>query len=172
MQASSAAAASSAGRSEYRISHIGYTAAGIFALLALGVGYLIGVARSKAPVESAAPVYHPLTFRRGLVSSARFAPDGKTVIYSASWEGAPLQPFTTRPESPQSQELQPVGADILSISSTGEMALALGSKSFGFHRTGTLGRVPLVGGAPREIADNVAWADWSPDGNLWQWFAR
>src|SRR5438132_903191 len=30
---------------------------------------------------------------------------------------------------------------------------------------GTLARVPLVGGAPREIRENVEWADWSPDRN-------
>ncbi len=162
-QPSAASAEAGSRQGEFRLSRVQYAIAGIIALLAMGAGYLAGTARVKAPVEQA-PVYHPLTFRRGLVSSARFAPDGKTVIYSASWEGEPLQPFTTRPESPQSQELQPVGADILAISSTGEMALALGSKSFGFHRTGTLGRVPLVGGAPREIAENVVWADWSPDG--------
>jgi serine/threonine protein kinase/Tol biopolymer transport system component len=164
MPAGAAIEAASAGGRGINWKRINYLLVGLAVVLGLVIGYVGGVARVQSPVESAAPVYHPLTFRRGLVSSARFAPDGKTVIYSASWEGAPLQPFTTRPESPQSQELQPVGADILSISSTGEMALALGSKSFGFHRTGTLGRVPLVGGAPREIAENVAWADWSPDG--------
>ena len=30
---------------------------------------------------------------------------------------------------------------------------------------GTLGRTPLTGGtAPREVLENVEWADWSPDG--------
>jgi serine/threonine protein kinase/Tol biopolymer transport system component len=162
--AGAAAEETSIGRRAINLSRINYLLLGLAVLVGSVVGYFGGVERAKKPAESASPVYHPLTFRRGLVSSARFAPDGKTVIYSASWEGAPLQPFTTRPESPQSQELQPVGADILSISSAGEMALALGSKSFGFHRAGTLGRVPLVGGAPREIAENVSWADWSPDG--------
>ena len=31
-------------------------------------------------------------------------------------------------------------------------------------RGGTLARVPLAGGSPREIADDVVEADWSPDG--------
>ena len=110
--------------------------------------------------------YHPLTFRRGIVHSARFAPDGKTVIYSAAWEGKPLDLFTTRPESPQSQQVEPKGADVLAVSASGEMLLALHSKprDSSFLYAGTLARVPLVGGAPREILNDVEWADWSPDG--------
>src|SRR3989442_7276938 len=46
------------------------------------------------------------------------------------------------------------------------MALSLGSHPRAqFLYAGTLARVPLVGGAPREIRENVEWADWSPDGN-------
>jgi Tol biopolymer transport system component len=29
---------------------------------------------------------------------------------------------------------------------------------------GTLGQVPLTGGSPRQIAENIDWADWAPDG--------
>ncbi|HZD33399.1 MAG TPA: hypothetical protein VE779_17270, partial [Candidatus Angelobacter sp.] len=76
-----------------------------------------------------------------------------------------LQLYQTRPESPDSHELEPEGADLLAVSSLGEMALALNSHSIGpFLRSGTLARVPLVGGAPREVLENVEWADWSPDG--------
>jgi Tol biopolymer transport system component len=132
------------------------------ALLGLGAGALV-FHREKA---AAFPFYHPLTFQRGVVHSARFAPDGKTVIYSSAWEGKPLQLYNTRPESPQSKELEPSGADVLAISSTGEMALALNSRtSDAFLSSGTLAEVPLVGGAPREIFENVEWADWSPDGS-------
>ena len=34
-----------------------------------------------------------------------------------------------------------------------------------FQQFGTLARMPLAGGAPREILDQVNWADWSPDGS-------
>ena len=98
--------------------------------------------------------------------SARFTPDGKTVIYSAAWEGNPIALFSTRPESPQSRELDPPGADVLAISSTGEMALALKARPIeGFIYSGTLAGVPLGGGAPREVMENVEFADWSPDGS-------
>lgn len=55
-------------------------------LAGLGAGMLL----LQRPAPPAFPAYHPLTFRRGIVQSARFAPDGKTVIYSAGWEGRPL----------------------------------------------------------------------------------
>jgi Tol biopolymer transport system component/predicted Ser/Thr protein kinase len=136
-------------------------AAAVALLLGLGGGALL----FKAPARPEFAAYHPLTFRRGIVLSARFAPDGKTVIYSAAWEGKPLDLFTTRPESPQSQEMEPKGAQVLAISSSGEMALALRSKPRdAFLYSGTLARVPLVGGAPREILNDVEGADWSPDG--------
>ena len=40
------------------------------------------------------------------------------------------------------------------------MAILLGT-----HLPATLARVPLSGGAPREILENVNDADWSPDGS-------
>jgi eukaryotic-like serine/threonine-protein kinase len=136
--------------------------AGVFALL-LGLG--AGTLLLKGSGKTEFPAYHPLSFRRGIVHSARFAPDGKTVIYSAAWEGKPIDLFTTRPESPQSQEIEPKGAEVLAISASGEMLLALHSTPRdAFLYAGTLARVPLVGGAPREILNDVEWADWSPDG--------
>ncbi len=133
---------------------------------ALVAGLLAGVFLFKRPAPASLPTYHPLAFRRGIVRSARFTPDGKTVIYSAAWEGKPIALFSTRPESLQSRELDPPGADVLAISSTGEMALALKSRpTEGFIYSGTLARVPLGGGAPREIIENVEFADWSPDGS-------
>src|SRR5579862_338577 len=144
----------------------GLRLAAVTGLVMLGAGLAIGaLLLHRAVPQSAIPLYHPLTFRRGIVRSARFAPDGQTVVYSASWEGSPLQMFTTRPESPESQPLEPAGAQVLSISRRGELALLLRSRvSKPFISTGTLARVPLVGGAPREVLDNIEWADWSPDG--------
>jgi eukaryotic-like serine/threonine-protein kinase len=138
-------------------------AAAIALIAGLALGHFL---LQPSLVQTALPVYHPLTFRRGMVHAARFAPDGKTIIYSAAWEGKSLQLFTTRPESPESHELEPAGADVLAVSSSGEMALSLRSHPVAqFLYSGTLARVPLVGGAPREVMDNVEWADWAPDGN-------
>src|SRR5580704_14578058 len=143
----------------------------VTALAAAAVALIAGLGAGKfllqrSPMQTSLPAYHPLTFRRGMVHAARFAPDGKTIIYSAAWEGKSLQLFTTRPESPESHELEPAGADVLAVSSSGEMALSLASHPIaGFLYSGTLARVPLVGGAPREVLEGVEWADWSPDGS-------
>ena len=143
-----------------------WTAAAVAGALALLAGLAVGALLLKGSPKPDFAEYHPLTFRRGIVRSARFAPDGKTVIYSAAWEGRPLDLFNTRPESPQSQEMEPKGADVLAVSASGELLLALHSKprDSSFLYAGTLARVPLVGGAPREILNDVEWADWSPDG--------
>jgi Tol biopolymer transport system component/predicted Ser/Thr protein kinase len=133
------------------------------ALLALVAGaFVLGRYLS----QTTPPVYHLLTYRRGTIRMARLAPDGKAVIYSAAWEGNPVEVFTTRPESPESRSLGLPGAEILAVSSTGEMAVLLHSHQVkSYSNIGTLARVPLVGGAPREVQENVQWADWSPDGN-------
>jgi dipeptidyl aminopeptidase/acylaminoacyl peptidase/predicted Ser/Thr protein kinase len=56
-------------------------------------------------------------------------------------------------------------ADVLSISRTGEVALSLGRHYvYGWETRGTLARVPLGGGAPRKVLEDVEAADWSPDG--------
>ena len=138
------------------------TVAVILIMLAVAaVAFFLGQRIAKTPM----PRYHLLTFRRGVIRTAKLAPDGQTVIYSAAWEGTPVEVFTTRPESPESRSLGLAKAEILAVSPTGELAVLLNSrqiKSMAF--TGTLARVPLVGGAPREVLENVQWADWSPDG--------
>ena len=96
---------------------------------------------------------------------ARFAPDGKNIVYSAAWEGNPIELLVTRPDSPESRPFGLSRAEVLSISSEGEMAVLLNSHNVDpYINVGTLGRVPLGGGAPREVLENVQWADWSPDG--------
>ena len=109
--------------------------------------------------------FQRLTFRRGYISAARFAPDRQTILYSASWTGFPREIFSTRPQSPASKSLALPSADVLSISSTGEMAILLNPRfTVGWQRTGTLARVPIDGGAPREIVEDVQDAEWTPDG--------
>jgi eukaryotic-like serine/threonine-protein kinase len=111
------------------------------------------------------PTFHEITFRNGTVWDARFAPDGQSIIYGATWEGKPQELFSTRFDSTDSRPLGLGTAQILAISSKGEMAISLGAAAYSaFTQSGTLARVPLAGGAPRQILDQVMWADWSPDG--------
>jgi Tol biopolymer transport system component len=133
------------------------------AALSSFVGYFAGRRAAVSPQ----PVFHQMTFRLGTVFSARFAPDGQTVVYGAAWDGKPVQLFTARPESPESRSLELPSADLFALSSTGEMALSLGTPTgVLFGSTGaTLARAPLAGGAPREVVEGVEFADWSPDGS-------
>jgi eukaryotic-like serine/threonine-protein kinase len=86
-----------------RLSRVGFpTMVGLAALL---TGLLAGRFLLE-PRPTSAVGYKRLTFRRGSVDSARFAPDGQTIVYAASWDGA-RQPqlFSTRKESPESLAL-------------------------------------------------------------------
>jgi dipeptidyl aminopeptidase/acylaminoacyl peptidase len=136
-------------------------------LLLLVVAGLVAVAflaGTRVGGPSAPPSFHQLTFRRGYISGARFGPDGQTVVYGAAWDGQPTQLFATRLDSPESRALGLLDADIMAISPSGEMAVSLGRRHSGFRSAGTLARVPLAGGAPREILEGVQDADWAPDG--------
>src|SRR6516225_3545341 len=133
----------------------------------LAFGYLLGQ-RSRQTSTASRPLYHQLTFRRGAIRAARFAPDGQTIIYSAAWHGNPVEVFTARRGLPESRALGLVRAQLLAVSSsgTGEVALQLNSRRMGtWVSVGTLARAPIEGGAPREVLEEVQWADWSPDGN-------
>jgi Tol biopolymer transport system component/predicted Ser/Thr protein kinase len=139
-----------------------WLAAGLLAVFA--AGWWLG--RNLWQQIPPPPMYRQLTFRRGSIRSARFGPDGQTILYSAAWQGNPIEVFTTRPEAPESRSLGLSRGQLLAVSSGGEMAVALASSAVGtWVNVGTLARAPLVGGAPREVLENVQWADWAPDGN-------
>jgi len=78
-------------------------------------------------------------------------------------EGQPVRIYATHVGSVESRSLPLPDARILSISSTGELAILVGRQTV-WTPVGTLARVPLEGGAPREILENVLLADWTPDG--------
>ena len=106
-----------------------------------------------------------LTFRRGMVWSARFAPEAGSIVYGAAWEGAPLGLYMARIDSVDSRPLDLGAADVLAISDGGDMALSLDRQfTAGWETAGTLATSSLVGLAPREILEGVSDADWGPDG--------
>ena len=110
-------------------------------------------------------VYHRITFRRGAIWSARFTPDGHSVVYSAGWEGKPLELFWAHIGNPEARSLGFRDTDLMAVSATNEMAVLLRTAFVtSFDRRGTLARVPPMGGAAREVLHDVHCADWSPDG--------
>lgn len=138
-----------------------YAIAAILVIVALTVGIFLGRRIWRRDL----PRFTQITYRRGLVWGARFAPDGQTVVYSAAYEGKPSELFLTRPDQAVSRALGIAGAHLLAISTRGELALMTKPQEMAYASIGTLARVPLAGGAPREIATDVQAADWSPDGN-------
>ncbi len=137
------------------------TVAAVAAIACLAAGYFWGH-HSSAP---AAVTYDRLTFQLGRMLSARFAPDGKSIVYYARWGSDPARIFTTTLDTHATQILNLPQSQLLAVSSTGEMAILVNStyRGWTFER-GTLARVP-PGGAPREILPDVEQADWSPDGS-------
>jgi serine/threonine protein kinase len=137
--------------------------AGIAAVLALlAIGVLAG--RKTVPPPSV-PLYRQLTFRRGTIMNGRFAPDGQ-IVYAARWDGNPAEVFTASTETRGSASTGIHGADVQSISRSGELLLVLNRHVvFAFARPGTLARSPRSGFAPRPILDDVQDADWGPDGS-------
>jgi len=117
--------------------------------------------------KTVSPSYRRLTFEQGTVYSARFAPDFRGVIYGAAWNGKPLQIFSTVGDSLLSQPLNLADANLLGISRSGELAVALhGARLAHLETLGTLARSPLAGGSPREVLEDVPYADWDANGEL------
>jgi serine/threonine protein kinase/Tol biopolymer transport system component len=123
------------------------------------------VARSVINPRRANPSFHQVSYRRGTVYSARMSSDGKTVVYSAAWDGKPVQLYVASNEFPESRPLDVKQSVLLSVSSSGELAILTGAKPLDhFEFQGTLSTMPMGGGAPREILQGVTAADWAPDG--------
>jgi len=146
------------GRAKPKLGRVVMTAA----LLLVGAAGAFVAGRLFRPRPAEPPTYRRLTFERGTVGLARFAPDGNTVVYHAAWRGDPDEIFTTRVDSRESRALGMAGR-LYAVSSASELAVdPSGAPS---SMPGGLARVPLAGGAPRGVSEDVTWADWSPDGN-------
>jgi serine/threonine protein kinase len=133
------------------------------ALAALAAAFLAG---RSSRTRRAAVTFERKNYQPQIIFNARFGPDGKTIVYSAALEGNVPKLFSIRPEYPEPGSLGLESTQLLSVSSTGEL-LVLTRARWVNHRffTGTLARMSLGGGAPREIVENVREADWSPDGS-------
>jgi Tol biopolymer transport system component len=140
------------------------------AVAGLAAGWWIadraGAGRSGIAGETgaAALAFHRVTYERGMMRAARFSPDGRTIVYGAAWGGPPIHLYLARTDTPEAAPISLPPAELLSISRQGEMAVALDYAFYGWMARGKLARTSLLGGAPREILENVRAADWSPDG--------
>ncbi len=131
---------------------------GALALFAAGF-ILRGLTSRREP-----PRYQRITFRRGLVSNARFTSAGGNIVYSASWDGGPMRTYLATAGTPEARDLGlPDGCVLLSVSAGDEIAYVSGP--YAPNGAGTLGRTTLSGGQMRPWLENVIMGDWSPDGS-------
>jgi serine/threonine protein kinase len=139
--------------------------AGALLVLAIaGAGFFLAGRRFTSSFQ---PTFHRLTFRRGTILTARFAADGKTVVYGAAWDGNKPEVFLVTPDSPESRPLGLANTDVYAVSSSGELALSLRNRDPLPPVSGTLERAALLGGAaPRPVMDGVEFADWGENGSL------
>ena len=141
---------------------LGWRAAvGLALVVASAVAFFLGTRASRDERLD----FHAFTFRRGTVRSARFAPNGHTIVYGAAWQGAPIRLFSASAEHLESAPIALPDADIFAINSAGDLLISLGRHYLTTHHSvGTLALAPLSGGAPHEILENVQDADFGPDG--------
>jgi eukaryotic-like serine/threonine-protein kinase len=106
-------------------------------------------------VAAAVPAFQRVTFGRGYVDSARFGPEGQ-VIYTAAWEGRPVEGFVVRTASLDARPLPHLGSRVMAVTGPGEL-LFVGGK--------TLSRAPLAGGPAKALLEDVVAADAAPTGD-------
>src|SRR6202453_3118214 len=134
-------------------------------LIIAGAVYGLGWWTGKAGARGSQAEYKQITFRTGSIGNARFTPDG-SIVYSAAWDVGDDQLYMSRTDDPGARELGIKDAELLAISKDGELAIRLNTTFHGgYARSGTLARVPLSGGTPREVLDNVQDADFSANGD-------
>lgn len=107
-----------------------------------------------------------LTTRDGFISAARFLPDGKRIVYSAGFDGKPLELFYNDGATPQSHSARIESASLKSVSRSGKIAVLVNftlNWSDGYN--GTLQILPADGGPPEISIEGVDDAAFAPDGN-------
>jgi eukaryotic-like serine/threonine-protein kinase len=140
-------------------------AAAVAGVLLAAASYWVGRRTAPSAADTALR-FTKLTFRRGLVSAARFGPNGRTVVYSASWDSAPPRVYTTEPDSAQASTAALLEAHLLGVSASNELAVMLKPALGLLYSVGTLARAPLGTGAPRAVLVRVQQAAWSREGEL------
>ncbi len=153
-----AAVAEGGGKSRWMIA----AACTVVAILAAAGAYFAGRRGGDKPAT-----FQHLTFQRGYIKRARFAPDGQNVIYSAMWEGQPYEVFSMRVGDHIGRSLELKNSMVMGVSDSGEIALLTNVRQTfptPWMQVGTLARAPASGGTAREILENVWDADISRDG--------
>jgi DNA-binding winged helix-turn-helix (wHTH) protein/Tol biopolymer transport system component len=120
---------------------------------------------------STSPEFRRLTFDLPELGPARFTSDGASVVYSAGFSPHRSTIFAQRLGAPGPQPLEIADSILLAVSPQAELAVLRQtadpkSSEPDLEGAGILARVPLNGGAPRDLLPSAEIADWSPSGEL------
>jgi Tol biopolymer transport system component len=128
-----------------------------FAVAGAGL-FLWGKLAGQTPV----PSFKRITLRRGAVDSACFTPDFQSVVYSARWGGKPAELFVQRLASADARSLGVSDAVVVGTAA-GDVAIRRvdGTRA---RTDGTLARLPLEGGTPRDLLKGIESATWDRNG--------
>ncbi|MGH9393442.1 MAG: TolB family protein, partial [Terriglobales bacterium] len=129
---------------------------------------LIAVASATwlyARSQAAAPIrFERLTYQQATLDDAYFLPGGRGILGSSIDNAAadPFSPLTVQLDTPGSQPY-PVRFDHVWAVSTDQAAVALNRHIISAYEfAGTLALMPLNGGAPRPVLENIEFADFLP----------
>jgi hypothetical protein len=148
--------------SRRRLTYLATGAGALAIAVALGASWALRTAR---PPELS---FRRLTFQRGTVRAARFAADGRTIVYSATWSGNASRVFVTHTDTRESTSPDLPAGDVAATTSTGEVILLVGrnqAPTAAYISSGTLARAAQNGGGVRELVEGVDEADASADGS-------
>ena len=133
------------------------------------IGLLLAIVATwivaRATLRTIPPKYSQLTYQQGYVFSARFLPDGKNFMCACRWGSDSIAYLYSG--SVSDQVMRPLGVPVeslASVSAQGELLVIQNMRQIGpgYVRIGTLSRMPMSGGAPRPLLDDVQYADWAP----------
>ena len=138
-------------------------AAALVSAVLIAGAYAVG-RRSSPGDKTAGLSMEQLTYQKQAIFSARFTSNGE-VVYSAAAMGSSPQIYLLTSAYPQPRAVSDSATNLLAVSKNDEMAVLVGA-TLTHHRVfiGTLARMPVSGGMPREVMASVHDADWSPDG--------
>jgi len=148
-------------KSPVRVAVVG--AASALVVVAAAASFTVGRSLEHRS-RPGAVVFQPLSYRQEPIFNARLLPDGKAVLYSAAPLGNTPGIFSVRIGVPGATVVGPPDLHLLTVSKRGELAVLTHARYVAHSLfEGTLARMSLDAGAPREILNRVREADWAPD---------
>ena len=129
------------------------------------VAFVVG-RRSSGGAEYDQMLMQRRTYRTQAIFTARYSSNAEAFVYSAAESGNTPRIFVVSGAYPEPRAISDSATHLLAVSSKDELAVLIDAK-YEHHRvfTGTLARMPLGGGTPREMVKGVRDADWSRDGS-------